>query len=276
MAKQIHIQIPKPCHEKWSEMTATEQGAFCKVCSKNVTDFSRKTENEIYEIITGSMGQVCGRFNTFQLNHPIRKTELKNGFLNWRAIAAGVAAFFSLGKLAAGGDLENKPKTVCTAPADTAAAVSLCHPVQISYTTGIVNAGSFPKLIDTGVSGKVIDADTKEPVAHCTVLIKNTNLATVTDEEGNFILKTVPDSLKQGAKIVFQYLGYEPREFALKQFVNNLVVELEQKDFGLMGVIVVTQKPSLDFRDEFNNELIQRYEPDLDIRPSVRARNRRE
>ncbi|MDB5284037.1 MAG: hypothetical protein JWO06_3112, partial [Bacteroidota bacterium] len=33
-------------------MSPTQQGAFCNSCKKNVVDFTNKTENEIYEIIT--------------------------------------------------------------------------------------------------------------------------------------------------------------------------------------------------------------------------------
>src|SRR5438552_3588242 len=107
MAKQIHINIPEPCHENWENMSRNEEGAFCQSCRKNVIDFSNKTENEIYGILTAAGGKVCGRFTNFQLQQPVRKTEIKNGFVNWRAIAASVVAFFSFNKISATGDLEN-------------------------------------------------------------------------------------------------------------------------------------------------------------------------
>ncbi|MCG8577504.1 MAG: hypothetical protein MI810_21670 [Flavobacteriales bacterium] len=32
------FHIPEPCHEKWTDMTPTEKGAFCQKCSKEVLD----------------------------------------------------------------------------------------------------------------------------------------------------------------------------------------------------------------------------------------------
>jgi hypothetical protein len=43
----MKINIPNPCPEKWSSMAPTEQGAFCKVCSKDLADLTKKTPAEI-------------------------------------------------------------------------------------------------------------------------------------------------------------------------------------------------------------------------------------
>lgn len=49
-------------------MTPNEQGAFCKVCSKTVVDFTSKTTNEINDFFRQHIGQkVCGRFEQHQL-----------------------------------------------------------------------------------------------------------------------------------------------------------------------------------------------------------------
>lgn len=62
------IYIPEPCHEDWGKMTANEQGAFCKVCSKTVVDFSVKTENEIQKFLGENLDKkICGRFCADQL-----------------------------------------------------------------------------------------------------------------------------------------------------------------------------------------------------------------
>lgn len=41
------ISIPKPCHEDWNKFASDEKGAFCKVCSKSVHDFTKKKPEEI-------------------------------------------------------------------------------------------------------------------------------------------------------------------------------------------------------------------------------------
>lgn len=62
------IHIPEPCFEDWDKMTPNEQGSFCKVCSKTVVDFSKKSENEIQQYIAANLDKkICGRFNVSQL-----------------------------------------------------------------------------------------------------------------------------------------------------------------------------------------------------------------
>lgn len=62
------IHIPEPCFEDWDKMTPNEQGSFCKVCSKTVVDFSKKTEDEIQQYIAANLDKkICGRFNVSQL-----------------------------------------------------------------------------------------------------------------------------------------------------------------------------------------------------------------
>jgi hypothetical protein len=62
------IHIPDPCFEDWDKMTPNEQGSFCKVCSKTVVDFSKRSENEIQQYIAANLDKkICGRFNVSQL-----------------------------------------------------------------------------------------------------------------------------------------------------------------------------------------------------------------
>jgi hypothetical protein len=100
MAKQLRISIPRPCHEKWEDMDRNAQGAFCQSCQKNVIDFSNKTENEIYDILTKTKDAICGRVTPFQLTRPVYKTEVANGRGNWRVLAVT-----ALGVLFSGGDV---------------------------------------------------------------------------------------------------------------------------------------------------------------------------
>ena len=62
------IYIPEPCFEDWDKMTPNEQGAFCKVCSKTVVDFSNKSDEEIQGFLLENIDKkVCGRFLTSQV-----------------------------------------------------------------------------------------------------------------------------------------------------------------------------------------------------------------
>lgn len=75
------IYIPDPCHEDWDKMTPNQQGAFCKVCSKTVVDFSVKTDEEVQQFILENMDKkLCGRFRVTQLETspiPIKEKRLK-------------------------------------------------------------------------------------------------------------------------------------------------------------------------------------------------------
>jgi len=62
------IYIPEPCFEDWDKMTPTEQGAFCGVCSKDVIDFSNRSEEEIQRYLAENMNaKICGRFKASQI-----------------------------------------------------------------------------------------------------------------------------------------------------------------------------------------------------------------
>jgi hypothetical protein len=78
----MKISIPQPCSEDWSKMTPTEQGAFCKKCAMEVTDFTDKSSLEIKEILTAKMQskeRVCGHIENRQM------VEFNNEFIPWRS-----------------------------------------------------------------------------------------------------------------------------------------------------------------------------------------------
>lgn len=64
------LKIKEPCHEKWSEFTPTQQGAFCKTCAIDVIDFSEKSNTEIKTILKlNTKSKLCGRFTKTQLEN---------------------------------------------------------------------------------------------------------------------------------------------------------------------------------------------------------------
>ncbi|MFO0495814.1 MAG: T9SS type A sorting domain-containing protein [Flavobacteriia bacterium] len=62
------FRIDEPCHENWAGMTPTEKGAFCKSCSKQVYDFTNKSDEEIKRTFREMTEKsICGRIETTQL-----------------------------------------------------------------------------------------------------------------------------------------------------------------------------------------------------------------
>ena len=83
---------------------------------------------------------------------------------------------------------------------------------------------------DKQVSGQVLD-ENGDPIIGATVKVKGTNVATVTDLDGNFTFK-VP----AGSTLVVSYLGYSPKEVAASG--NGIKVQLAQDSKTLNEVVV--------------------------------------
>lgn len=66
----VKFNVPEPCSEKWEQMPATDRGAFCASCSKNLYDFTKMTDAQIADVIRNSKEKVCGRFRNDQLIPP--------------------------------------------------------------------------------------------------------------------------------------------------------------------------------------------------------------
>ncbi|WP_157588794.1 hypothetical protein [Psychroserpens burtonensis] len=50
MRTTLIINIPKPCHEDWNQMTTQQKGRHCSSCEKTVIDFTSKTNEQIVKI----------------------------------------------------------------------------------------------------------------------------------------------------------------------------------------------------------------------------------
>ncbi|MFZ5553518.1 MAG: T9SS type A sorting domain-containing protein [Bacteroidota bacterium] len=76
------IHIPEPCHENWDKMTPVEKGRFCKVCSKEVVDFTNKKREEIISILENTSGNTCGRFLNTHVETGRLKKKKKPGVIS--------------------------------------------------------------------------------------------------------------------------------------------------------------------------------------------------
>jgi hypothetical protein len=56
------------------------------------------------------------------------------------------------------------------------------------------------------LSGKIIDAQTQEPLPSAYVFVSNTTIGTTSDVNGNFILKNIPTGINE---MTYSYLGYQ-------------------------------------------------------------------
>lgn len=217
MLKHLTISIPKPCHEDWSKMTPNEQGAFCSACQKLVIDFSLKTENEIYEVLSNTNGVVCGRFDELQLNRPIHKTELNNGWLRWKAVAVGLLAVLGINRLTAGTDTAHKlAKKVNDFAQDSVSS----KPATVIMPVEEKKYNWTDKDTSIHIGGVVIDVETSKPVPFATVQLGKSSVGIVTDIDGNFsfVIKRT-DATRYGNLLYVTALGYDKPSIHVNEFI---------------------------------------------------------
>ena len=84
------------------------------------------------------------------------------------------------------------------------------------------------------LSGRVDDSETHQPIPGAGVLLKNTIAGTVTNEDGVFTLKT---KVRFPFTLVFQVLGYAPKELTINRPTDRITVSLETQ--AILGKEVV-------------------------------------
>ena len=94
--------------------------------------------------------------------------------------------------------------------------------------SAMVSAQKLPEI-----KGKVVDSS-GSPLIGVNVMVKGTAIGTVTNNDGNFVLK----SLKEGSVLSISYLGYTTQELTIKsgKFLN---VELQENARNLSEVQVI-------------------------------------
>ncbi|MBN2613315.1 MAG: carboxypeptidase-like regulatory domain-containing protein [Bacteroidales bacterium] len=119
------------------------------------------------------------------------------------------------------------------------AAVLLVFAFQASF------AGAFEKKDTLNIltfQGKVIDKSTKKPVVFASVYLDGTSLGTVTNSDGEFILK-IPINTRSN-KVGVTYLGYKNLLVPLKELdANENVIALEPSPIPIEEVIIRTGDP---------------------------------
>ena len=88
--------------------------------------------------------------------------------------------------------------------------------VQTIFLSLLIGVSAFAEI---QVKGKVIDADSSEPMIGVSVLVKGSTIGTVTDFDGNFVL-TTPDK----ATLQLSYIGYKTIEI---RAVDNMNIIME-------------------------------------------------
>lgn len=239
MKKKAYIQVPEPCHEKWSEMTPVEQGRHCGVCSKNVIDFTSFSDKELLDFLSTSQQNVCGRFNNQQLNREItnpveaKRYSLPSTWLFGLSLLAGAIA--------------------TTLPITTYA-----NPVAVEQSFLNVETKNTDGDSTRVIKGVVTDSSyNNEPLIGVSVLIKGTKIGTPTNLDGKFTLKIPESYTNKDITLEVRYVGYETKHIIVKPEEKAIRIALSEKEAisCTTGLIISHQRTVIASDD---NEVVKR------------------
>lgn len=226
MDRTFKIDIPKPCAQRWDEMSQTESGKFCSHCSTVVIDFTQMTTTQLKAYFQNNTQPVCGRiddFQLFQLNHPPIVHEQKARFSFQIAVAAVVALLVST--KASAQQAISKPQ-----------AASHFNSKSNTNAKTRENAANCTFLIKGVV--KSLDDGLGLPGAHVKLL--GTKLDTVTDTNGVFELR-VQGAAQLEVSLSISAIGYSSHQLKVKlaEDPTDLTISLVP-DSSVLGKVVIT------------------------------------
>jgi len=219
--KKIQLSIPEPCHQRWENMTPTQQGRFCNACAKEVIDFSEMSDTDVLNYFSIKKNdQVCGRAYPDQLNRSITSLPAKKISWYWH-YAAAFLLFFSKSTTAKAQGLVTMYKTSCTNKLTKQMIINSSFE-NLRLTAGVTIEGS-------------IQTASGQTVPYASIKLLHSNHGVVADSAGKFLLKI--DSVP--CIIEISSLGYETRQVPVNDLSEQNIV-LPASSEILAGVVVAS------------------------------------
>ena len=129
--------------------------------------------------------------------------------------------------------------------------------ILIGFSGAAIAAPAIPKsnqpdtLTYVQYKGSVSDKESRSPLAFASLTLNGTNIATVTNSEGEFALK-VPKNLTEG-KVTVSFIGYKNKNVNLSELkAEKTKIELELLVIALNEVRVFPKDPELLIRAVMN------------------------
>ncbi|WP_029037459.1 carboxypeptidase-like regulatory domain-containing protein [Salinimicrobium xinjiangense] len=106
-------------------------------------------------------------------------------------------------------------------------------------TAGSATLQQTPTANFTEYKGKVVNSRNQDPLSAVYLSVQNTNISTVTNNDGEFSLK-IPDDL-DNVNVIVSHLGYQSRTLPLSFFKQQpVVIELQESMEQLSEVAIFT------------------------------------
>lgn len=220
MKPPIKITVDNPCHEDWAKMTPTEKGRHCLACTKEVIDFTKYTDEQLYKTAT-SDSNICGRFLKEQLDRDIQISRKKgNSWIQYAASLLIPAAILSTQEIKAQGT------TPTTEQID-----STYTNLGISSLSRKQNKQDSLKKQETRII-KGIVTEESGPLPGAGIFVKGTEKGTNTDFDGMYEIEVSP-----GDVLVFSYVGYTTHEVIVKE--QKIINPILSYDGSLCELIIM-------------------------------------
>ena len=196
------LNIAEPCTQNWQQMTPDGAGRFCTHCSKTVVDFTTLSDAQIVEVLKGRSGEMCGRFETGQLNRDLSETKLtvqrSNGFKELLA-----ALLLLLGVR----------ETITAKPPARAAIVQQRYSITKEIKDGT-------DTVSTSVlKGTVMDSINNESLPFVSIYNVTREIKVTSDFEGHFSINA-----SIGDTVQITYGGYLANMFVVYSYENKTYV----------------------------------------------------
>lgn len=218
----MKLQIPQPCSQKWEQMAFKDGSSrYCSECSRNIIDFSEKSEKEILQHLWENPDNICGKFSFHQLNHNIGHSDFHFPGLKALVLAGSLTVF------------------------------------STDYQAQQVSANQTEQLqkkLDTNsqvIRGNIKDTSHTYGIYDLIVELPHYKLFCKLDEYGNFQfslpVNNLPDSLLLVVRKGNAYKSYNLRN--LKEFIQIEVslhpIEIDSnftQEIQMIGLVVVKPK----------------------------------
>jgi len=101
------------------------------------------------------------------------------------------------------------------------------------------------------ISGKIIDKNTQKVLAFASISVEGENTATISNPDGEFILKIAKTS--KAKNIIISYLGYDNLNYAISNFGDRMhVVQMNPTFITLSEVVISPKTPDQLVQMAFN------------------------
>ncbi|MBD8487248.1 carboxypeptidase-like regulatory domain-containing protein [Echinicola sp. CAU 1574] len=225
--KNYRISINQPCEQEWASMKNHSQGKFCQECSKAVIDFSNLKDDEITKILKNNSAELCGRFKKQQLNRSIepQKDTRSSSFSK-----LFISIINSENLLAE--DITIAHKENISSFSDF---FELKKPVKNNYSKD---------SLDNIIKGRVIDIETNEVLPLVTISIRETDIQTSTDLEGEFFIKIPEEFIQEKFILDVMFIGYEKKvvEVDRNKLSSKWNIGIFPLEEALLGEICIISK----------------------------------